>query len=80
MSRKEPQEQSLPAGAEARLGVIRVTDGASEAARRAAPERDRSTLAIAVDQMPLLPDAIRGGAESEVERFRSVLGRSRRDL
>ena len=80
MSRKEPQEQSLPAGSEARLGVIRVAEGASEAARRAAPERARSTPAIAVDQLPVLPDAIRSGAESEVERFRSVLGRRRRGL
>jgi hypothetical protein len=64
--------------------VVREADLQGEAARRAAPERARSVLAIAADQTPALPDAIRipldrlprraAPEQAEIERFRTVLG------
>jgi hypothetical protein len=84
MSHMRAKQRSLPAAAEARLGVVRMAQRVGEAARQAALEGARSAPSIAADQTPALPDAIhyvtdrdraRTAIErAEIERFRTVLG------
>jgi hypothetical protein len=80
MSQMRAQDQSLPAAADTRLGVVREADSV---ARQAALERARPGRYIRRDQRPALPDAIRGLADrpvgwsalqSDIDRFRAVLG------
>jgi hypothetical protein len=79
MSHSRSEEQSLPATAETRLGVVRTAERVGEATRQAALERAGSAPSIA-DRGPGLPDAIHHvassfvSAEAEIERFRMVLG------
>lgn len=86
MSQMRAQTQSLPAVAEARLGVARLADRVGEATRQAALEGAGSVLSIlAADQSPALPDAIRSVADralarvaamqSEFDRFRAATRR-----
>ena len=81
MSRGRAQEQSSRAAPEARLGVART---AERVARQAALERARPGRSTGRVQEPALPDASldrsdhsvsRAALEqSEIERFRTVLG------
>lgn len=86
MSQMRAQELSLPAVAEARLGVARLADRVCEATRQAALEGAGSALSIlAADQSPVLPDAIKAVADralartaimqTEFDRFRAVTRR-----
>src|SRR5262245_31164856 len=86
MSQMRAQELSLPAVAEARLGVARLADRVCEATRQAALEGAGSALSIlAADQSPALPDAIKAVADralartaimqTEFDRFRAVTRR-----
>lgn len=71
----------MPAATDTRLGVVRMADSV---ARQAALERARPVRSIGRDQRPVLPDASRDPAgrpvartafeQSEIERFRTVLG------
>jgi hypothetical protein len=89
MSDQRAQGQSPQAAIGSRLGAVRE-DLKGEVARRAAPERARSALAIAADQTPALPDAIRipvdrlprrvAPEQAEIERFRTVLGGRQRAI
>jgi hypothetical protein len=83
MSQMRAQELSLPAVAEARLGVARLADRVCEATRQAALEGAGSAISIlAANQSPVLPDAIRDVAnralartaimQTEFDRFRAV--------
>lgn len=86
MSQMRAQELSLPAVAEARLGVARLADRVCEATRQAALEGAGSALSIlAADQSTALPDAIKAVADralartaimqTEFDRFRAVTRR-----
>jgi hypothetical protein len=86
MSQMRAQELSLPAVAEARLGVARLADRVCEATRQAALEGAGLALSIlAADQSPALPDAIKSVADRalartaimqvEFDRFRAVTRR-----
>ena len=82
MSRGRAQESSSRAAADARLGVVRA---AERVTRQAALERARPGRSTGRVQEPALPDAnlarddhavSRAALEqSEIERFRTVLGR-----